>query len=145
MSQRLLKEMAYQEPTEALNLVEQLDGVGAMRLPDGRDVGESAYWAIAAAWGDRDSLAASEWLRDLPSGARRDSAVDAFVYELTNHPEPDFEAAFHWARTIESPESRRLKDTWRSCHERQPDHAEQVLEQSDLSETIKVYLRTPWK
>ena len=39
MSQRLLKEMAYKEPTEALNLVEQLDGVGAMRFPDGRDVG----------------------------------------------------------------------------------------------------------
>lgn len=145
MSQRLLREMADKDPSKALNLVEQLDSAGAMQLLDGGDVGESAYWAISAAWSDRDSLAASAWLRDLPSGPRRDEAVDAFVYELINHPAPDFEAAFHWARTIESPDSRRLKGTWRAWHHRQPDEADEALEQSDLSQTIKDHLRTPWK
>jgi len=51
-------------------------------------------------WMSADSLAASEWLSHQPPGEVRHSATQMLVQSLSGGPNPDFEAAAHWALTL---------------------------------------------
>ena len=51
-------------------------------------------------WFNRDSIAASEWVANLPPSANRDSAASRLVGHLISADSPDIDSAMHWAESI---------------------------------------------
>ena len=81
------------------------DVVGAARWAEGLE-GEAqvnAIGRVAWEWLEHNTEEASEWIADLPRGAARDGAVSNLVNKVHRS---DPEAAFVWAATIESENTR---------------------------------------
>ncbi len=94
-----------------------------------------------------DSLAASEFVRDLPSGDMRDQSAHTLAYRLACDREPDFEAAMAWATSISSPQTRRsaLQDLGSVWIEKNATAFQAALEaapltQQDKDETAAAFL-----
>lgn len=78
--------------------------------------------------------AASQWVRDLPNGEVREYSVATLATHLRRQDEPDFEAAFIWAQTMQASEKRdeALFYTLSSWEKGQPGAAKQALDASKL-------------
>ena len=84
-------------------------------------------------WLRQDSIAASEWVGELPSGAARDSAVGILIGHIK---QDDPSAAFAWATTLENEDQRqrefsRVLKTWKTSD---PNAAMGALRSADLSD-----------
>jgi len=96
-------------------------------------------------WAESDSIAASEWLSQRPSGAQRDAAVYGFSESIQRF-EPAAAAA--WANTIDDPDRRvmRLTDSINNWARTQPVEALEWVKTADLEPTIREHLASsiPW-
>lgn len=88
-----LQTLARHDPSAATKFLTQ--------LPDS-ELTYGAYSQAVSGWVSLDSMAASRWVNELPSGPRKDSAISALVNHLTGR-ERDFEAALHWQMTVSDP------------------------------------------
>ncbi len=70
-------------------------------LPEVGDIRRRAIESVADRWVQADSLAASEWIGQLPQGGARDAATERLVDHVS---ESDPNAAYEWALTLSSTE-----------------------------------------
>ncbi len=133
LSRALIEHRAKEDPIATLELTNQLDARGVFNVEDSQTLGVHAYSAIARSWLQIDSMAMSEWAGNLESGPHKDAAVNALITHLSNGDAPDYEAAFHWAQQISETSSNRdyqIKRTWSEWHRRDPQAAEEALQNS---------------
>ena len=106
-------------------------------IPDA-DRGRSSHRAIAEAWFEHDSLAASEWVGQLPAGTGRDSSVEAIVSGLTSGRDPDYASAVAWATTLGNSGTRnqQLEKTFKSWLRHDPERAREALHETVLPEAV---------
>jgi hypothetical protein len=78
--------------------------------------------------------AASEWVKALPNGEVRETSISTLASYLQGQDEPDFQAAFIWAQTMQASEKRdeAVLETLRSWEKGTPGAAKQALEASKL-------------
>lgn len=101
--------------------------------------------SLMAVWAESDSIAASEWLSQMPQGAQRDDAAYGFSESIQRY-EP--EAAAAWANTIRDPERRveRLEASIRTWAESRPVEALEWLKRAELEPGLREQLarEIPW-
>jgi len=100
---------------------------------------------LMSVWAESDSIAASEWLSQMPVGAQRDAAVWGFSESIQRF-EP--EAAAAWANAIGDPKRRaeRLQATLREWSTTRPDEAFEWVKNADLEPALREQLarEIPW-
>jgi hypothetical protein len=85
---------------------------------------------------------ASSWLNQIPSGKARDSGISALVDYLITAPQPDPEAAAHWAAASADPQAqgRRLERVARAWQKQNPSGAAAAIRSSKLAEPVQQQL-----
>ena len=68
----------------------------------------TAAHGIARSWAVADSLAASEWIRNLPAGPEQSAAAEELVAVIC---QVDPQSALHWAERIQDPEKTRDRNS----------------------------------
>ncbi|MDB4491852.1 hypothetical protein N9260_02415 [bacterium] len=88
---------------------------------------------MASAWIRQDSLAASEWIGELPAGPSRDAAVRRLVNQIQGD---DPSSAFAWATTLgdESRRTSELQSVLSQWKQTDPNAALQALQSTNLSD-----------
>lgn len=96
--------------------------------------------AIAEAWSQSDPIGAAQWIEQLPTGARRDSATHYFV---TNVAETDPATALEWAETISNPDQRydAIDDVIYNWGQKDPNAARASVAAMDLPESKRARLQ----
>jgi hypothetical protein len=101
--------------------------------------------SLMQVWAQSDSIAASEWLSQMPRGAQRDAAVAGFSESIQGF-EPAAAAA--WANTINDPDRRvmRLSESVRLWAASQPVEALEWVKSADLEPDLREKLarEIPW-
>ena len=90
-------------------------------------------------WAQSDSIAASEWLSQQPSGEQRDAAIYGFSQSIQRY-EPAAAAA--WANTIDHPDRRmaRLTDSVRIWAQTDADAAQEWVNTAELEPAVRQML-----
>ena len=96
------------------------------------EVGKRAIQRAATDWIAQDSLAASEWIGDLPAGPGRDGPVSELIRHI-RHEDPS--TTFAWANSIgdersRTSELRTILNQWKTTD---PNAATQALQSADVS------------
>jgi hypothetical protein len=85
---------------------------------------------------------ASAWLNEIPSGKARDTGISGLVDYLINAPQPDPEAAAHWAAASADPaaQGRRLQRVAEAWQMQNPAGAAAAIQSSRLAEPVRQQL-----
>lgn len=85
---------------------------------------------------------ASGWLNEIPSGKARDTGISGLVDYLIKAPQPDPEAAAHWAAASADPEAqgRRLQRVAEAWQKQDPSGAAAAIRSSNLAEPVRQQL-----
>ncbi len=121
----LVSKIAGDDPAQAVGIFDQ--------LPDGK-VRENAAGAIARAWMNTDSIAASEWVSGLPEGSVRDAGAVNVIQKILKD---DGEGAFIWATSLSGKHPQRnyyLSRAVTSVSDDDPGAARTMVANSGLSE-----------
>ena len=104
----------------------------AMTLPESGEVQRAAVSEVAENWLRSDSLAASEWITQLPDGKTRDAAAGRVVEQVARS---DHESAFAWATSVsdEGYQTELMHHVLEGWKASDPDAARAALIGADLS------------
>lgn len=85
---------------------------------------------------------ASAWLNQIPSGKARDTGISGLVDYLINAPQPDPEAAAHWAAasTDSAAQGRRLRRVAEAWQKQDPGGAAAAIQSSSLADPVRQQL-----
>ena len=108
----------------------------ALTLPERGSIRHGAVGDVAERWMRLDSIAAREWITNLPADRNRDGATERVVH-LTLGSDPA--EAFAWAQAMTDQDHRRglMHHTLTRWRELDPAAARQALSRADLSPEVK--------
>ena len=124
-----VRTLAETDPTQAMDWQTSLSQSDQIYNPESPAI-------IMEEWSRTDSVAASTWLNDTPSGPQRDAAIVGFTNTMLNF---DPEAAAAWSNTISAPEQRfeQLNRSILNWAQSQPNEALQWVQEADLEPDVR--------
>lgn len=107
---------------------------------------DQALGAVAAGWPAEQVGKLSEWLPTQSAPSVREAGARKIVEHLMAEPEPDFEAAAHWAATLppaEKPENSEVVRVMRKWREQEPEAAQALMKTLNVPDSLRAAIEQP--